>query len=318
MRTGRRELIRDLNRSLVLNLLREQGPLSRAGLARLSGLSSSTVTEIVAVLLADGFIREEDHATAVDSALGRPPTLLRVDPGGGVRRRAQADRRFAHRDRHRPRRGTTRVRDGPPPARGRRRDDRRHLRRRPDPGDRGGGRRTGPPHGPGARRPRRRRGRRGRRVADPGLGRDRPPAPARAALRAARLPRQRRQHADGRRAPVWGRRGGGDVRGRHGRAGHRDGDRRQRRPLPWLAGRRRRARARPGDARRAGLLVRARTAASRPSRPSPRSSGTCSRRPAGWRLPRTSRRSGIATPRWPRSCGRPGSWSARPSGTRRC
>src|SRR4051794_38929351 len=83
MRTGRRELIRDLNRSLVLNLLREQGPLSRAGLARLSGLSSSTVTEIVAVLLADGFVREEDHATAGDSAIGRPPTLLHVDPEAG-------------------------------------------------------------------------------------------------------------------------------------------------------------------------------------------------------------------------------------------
>src|SRR5436190_6616392 len=83
MRAGRRELIRDLNRSLVLNLLREQGPLSRAGLARLSGLSSSTVTEIVAVLLADGFIREEDHVTAADSAIGRPPTLLRVDPEAG-------------------------------------------------------------------------------------------------------------------------------------------------------------------------------------------------------------------------------------------
>jgi predicted NBD/HSP70 family sugar kinase len=83
MRTGRRELIRDLNRSLVLNLLREQGPLSRAGLARLSGLSSSTVTEIVAVLLADGFIREEDHASAGDSAIGRPPTLLHVDPEAG-------------------------------------------------------------------------------------------------------------------------------------------------------------------------------------------------------------------------------------------
>ena len=71
MRTGRRELIRDLNRSLVLNLVRERGPLSRAGLARLSGLSSSTVTEIVTVLLADGFLKEKGQAPAGDSGLGQ-------------------------------------------------------------------------------------------------------------------------------------------------------------------------------------------------------------------------------------------------------
>lgn len=83
MRTGRRELIRDLNRSLVLNLVRERGPLSRAGLARLSGLSSSTVTEIVTVLLADGFLKEKGQAPAGDSGLGRPGTLLHVNPDAG-------------------------------------------------------------------------------------------------------------------------------------------------------------------------------------------------------------------------------------------
>lgn len=83
MRTGRRELIRDLNRSLVLNLVRERGPLSRAGLARLSGLSSSTVTEIVAVLLADGFLMEEGQVAAGDSGIGRPATLLQVNPAAG-------------------------------------------------------------------------------------------------------------------------------------------------------------------------------------------------------------------------------------------
>ena len=49
MRTGRRELIRDLNRTLVLNLVRERGALSRADLARVTGLSPSTVTAITAV-----------------------------------------------------------------------------------------------------------------------------------------------------------------------------------------------------------------------------------------------------------------------------
>lgn len=55
MRTGRRDLIRDLNRTLVLNLVRERSALSRADLARISGLSPSTVTAITASLLDDGF-----------------------------------------------------------------------------------------------------------------------------------------------------------------------------------------------------------------------------------------------------------------------
>lgn len=83
MRTGRRELIRDINRSLVLNLVRERGPLSRAGLARLSGLSSSTVTSIVAVLLADGFLMEEGQVAGGDAGIGRPATLLHVNPTAG-------------------------------------------------------------------------------------------------------------------------------------------------------------------------------------------------------------------------------------------
>lgn len=87
MRTGRTDLIRDINRSLVLNLVREQGPLSRAGLSRASGLSPSTVTEIAAQLLREGFLLEGDGAeadTRPAGILGRPAIALRVNPGAGV------------------------------------------------------------------------------------------------------------------------------------------------------------------------------------------------------------------------------------------
>ena len=56
MRTGRRELIRDLNRALVLNLVRERRTISRAEIARLrvtamrraSGLiSERSITELL-------------------------------------------------------------------------------------------------------------------------------------------------------------------------------------------------------------------------------------------------------------------------------
>ncbi len=92
MRTGHRDLIRDINRTLVLNLVRERDGLSRAAIARASGLSPSTVTAITASLLADGYLLEEDHAapaaattaTPVAAAtIGRPATILRVDPTAG-------------------------------------------------------------------------------------------------------------------------------------------------------------------------------------------------------------------------------------------
>jgi predicted NBD/HSP70 family sugar kinase len=85
MRTGRRELIRDLNRTLVLNLVRERGGLSRADLARISGLSPSTVTAITASLLEDGYVLEDEQpvAPAASTTIGRPATILRVDPTAG-------------------------------------------------------------------------------------------------------------------------------------------------------------------------------------------------------------------------------------------
>ncbi len=86
MRTGRRELIRDLNRTLVLNLVREREGLSRANLARISGLSPSTVTSITASLLEDGYLLEDEQSSPVAPGMGligRPATMLRVDPAAG-------------------------------------------------------------------------------------------------------------------------------------------------------------------------------------------------------------------------------------------
>jgi predicted NBD/HSP70 family sugar kinase len=86
LRTGRKDLIRDLNRTLVLNMVREREGLSRASLARLSGLSPSTVTAITASLLEDGYLLEDEQATGSSSGkgpIGRPATMLRVDPAAG-------------------------------------------------------------------------------------------------------------------------------------------------------------------------------------------------------------------------------------------
>ena len=46
-RTGSKRLLRDLNRSIVLNLIAARGPISRTDVARESGLPAATVTRIV-------------------------------------------------------------------------------------------------------------------------------------------------------------------------------------------------------------------------------------------------------------------------------
>jgi N-acetylglucosamine repressor len=86
VRTGHRQLIRDINRTLLLNLVRERGGASRAELARVSGLSPSTVTSITASLLADGFLLEADGASPTalrPASVGRPATNLRVNEAAG-------------------------------------------------------------------------------------------------------------------------------------------------------------------------------------------------------------------------------------------
>ncbi|MEV7419996.1 ROK family transcriptional regulator [Streptomyces sp. NPDC089919] len=82
MTTGRGgRTVRDLrrgNRSAVLQRLYFDGPMSRQELGPATGLSSGSVSNVVAELVADGLLEE---AGVVDSDGGRPRTLLRVAPG---------------------------------------------------------------------------------------------------------------------------------------------------------------------------------------------------------------------------------------------
>ncbi|MFJ8795267.1 ROK family protein [Streptomyces sp. NPDC102462] len=81
-RNGR--TVRDLrrgNRAAVLQRLYFDGPLSRFELGPATGLSSGSVSNVVADLIADGLVEE---AGSVDSDGGRPRTLLRVAPHSGL------------------------------------------------------------------------------------------------------------------------------------------------------------------------------------------------------------------------------------------
>ncbi|KUN38502.1 ROK family transcriptional regulator [Streptomyces longwoodensis] len=82
--TGRNgRTVRDLrraNRTAVLQRLYFDGPLSRFELGPATGLSSGSISNVVADLVGDGLVEE---AGSVDSDGGRPRTLLRVAPGSG-------------------------------------------------------------------------------------------------------------------------------------------------------------------------------------------------------------------------------------------
>jgi predicted NBD/HSP70 family sugar kinase len=75
-----RSLIRDFNVSLLIELVRRAGSISRAELARQSQLSAPTVSAIVDHLMKRGIVVE---TTTAPSSGGRPPVLLSVDPKAG-------------------------------------------------------------------------------------------------------------------------------------------------------------------------------------------------------------------------------------------
>jgi len=74
-RRATRSTAREVNRQILLELVREHQPISRADLARRMSLGRGTVTELVNVLLAEGEVYE--GATAM-APRGRRPTLLHI------------------------------------------------------------------------------------------------------------------------------------------------------------------------------------------------------------------------------------------------
>ncbi|MGH9589140.1 MAG: ROK family protein, partial [Terracidiphilus sp.] len=70
------EIARDINRDVVLELIRARQPISRADLARLSGLQRSTISLIVEELLEEAWIKE---GAVVRRPRGRRPTLLNLN-----------------------------------------------------------------------------------------------------------------------------------------------------------------------------------------------------------------------------------------------
>jgi glucokinase-like ROK family protein len=80
-RSADQEIVRKINKSLVLNTLRLHSPISRREVADITGLNPSTVSNIVKTIIDEGLVCEEDK---VDSKIGRPSVSLNLRPDGGA------------------------------------------------------------------------------------------------------------------------------------------------------------------------------------------------------------------------------------------
>ena len=74
-RRATRDTPRAVNRRIILNLLREHGPLSRADLARTMEVPRGMITSLVNELLEEGLVSEGATTAA---PRGRRPTLLHL------------------------------------------------------------------------------------------------------------------------------------------------------------------------------------------------------------------------------------------------
>ena len=76
--------LREGNRKRVIDALRERGVASRAELARITGLSRSTVSTIVGDLLEAGVAGERDGQPAGETHAGRPPVMVSLTGSAGL------------------------------------------------------------------------------------------------------------------------------------------------------------------------------------------------------------------------------------------
>ena len=80
LRPGSKQILRGINRNLILNLIKQQGAISRARLAELTSLAPATISEIVALLLEERLVIETNQV--VSERRGPRPVLLELNRRG--------------------------------------------------------------------------------------------------------------------------------------------------------------------------------------------------------------------------------------------
>lgn len=76
MKTGSFSLIKEINTSLILNVIRSNKAISRAEIASLTGLTPATVTNLTSRLLENRLIKETELG---ESSGGRKPVMLEIN-----------------------------------------------------------------------------------------------------------------------------------------------------------------------------------------------------------------------------------------------
>ena len=76
-RTGDLKLIQELNRSIILDVIRKKGPISRSEIAKTVGISPTTATSAVNDLIKDKLVYENGVG---NSSGGRKPVMLCFNP----------------------------------------------------------------------------------------------------------------------------------------------------------------------------------------------------------------------------------------------
>lgn len=79
--SGRKSVVRPQNERLFLDLIRNNGPMSKAELTRATGLSAQSATVIVNRLVEDGLLQP---GKAVKGKVGQPSIPYSLDPAGAV------------------------------------------------------------------------------------------------------------------------------------------------------------------------------------------------------------------------------------------
>lgn len=77
VRTANLGLVQKINRSIVLSIIRDRGPLSRADISRRTKLTRSTVSSIVSYLTRKNLVKEIGLSS---SGVGRRGILLKLNP----------------------------------------------------------------------------------------------------------------------------------------------------------------------------------------------------------------------------------------------
>ncbi len=76
--------MREMNTALILKTIRQHEPVSRAGLAQITGLNKATVSSMVRDLLAQQLVREiTGEIPPVNVEVGRPAISLELNPNAG-------------------------------------------------------------------------------------------------------------------------------------------------------------------------------------------------------------------------------------------